>query len=93
MDHMLVHFAPISRLNILTGNFFKMYPKSAAPRYVPGGSANAVICLVVALVALILRFVHIHENKKLERAELELQDDDNVQQGPEGRSAGFRYVV
>jgi hypothetical protein len=70
-----------------------MYPKSAAPRYVPGGSANAIICLVVAFVALILRFVHIHENKKLERAELELQDDDNFQQGPEGRSVGFRYVV
>lgn len=68
-----------------------MYPKSAAPRYLPGGIANAVICLIVALVALILRFVHIHENKELERAEVESQDGDA--EGPEERSAGFRYVV
>jgi len=70
-----------------------MYPASAAPRYLPGGSANAAICLIVALVALLLRFVHIHENKKLARAEVELQDDGDVQQGPGGRNVGFRYVV
>lgn len=67
-----------------------MYPSSAAPRYVPGGSANAVICLVVGLVALVLRFVHIHENKKLERAELEQHDGVEI---PEQGTFGFRYVV
>lgn len=67
-----------------------MYPSSAAPRYVPGGSANAAICLVVALMAFVLRFVHIHENRKLERAELEQQDGV---EGPEERSVGFRYVI
>ena len=82
----------INRIFTKSG-FFQMYPKSAAPRYLPGGSANAAICVLVALVALVLRFVHIHENKKLERAELELQDDDDAQQGPDGRSVGFRYVV
>jgi hypothetical protein len=69
-----------------------MYPSSEAPRYIPGGSANAAICLVVALVALLLRFVHIHENKQLERAEMVLQEDSGFG-GPDGRSIGFRYVV
>jgi hypothetical protein len=67
-----------------------MYPASAAPRYVPGGSANAAICLLVGLMALLLRFVHIRENKKLERAESEHQESVD---GPEERSVGFRYVI
>ncbi|KAK1764201.1 major facilitator superfamily domain-containing protein [Phialemonium atrogriseum] len=75
-----------------------MYPSSAAPQYVPGGSANTVICLLVALLALLLRFVHIRENKNLEAAETELAqgtlgagvDVDAEQAGR--REVGFRYL-
>jgi hypothetical protein len=69
-----------------------MYPKSAGPRYIPGGSANAAICVLVALVALILRFVHIHENKKLVKAEEEAMSEFDGQNVGE-RNIGFRYVV
>jgi hypothetical protein len=67
-------------------------PNRRAPRYLPGGSANPAICLVVALVALGLRLVHIRENQKLVRLEMESEytgdsQDANV------RADGFRYVV
>ena len=69
-----------------------MYPSSAAPQYVPGGSANTVICLLVALLALVLRFVHKRENKKLKAAEevgASVDGDDDLAQR---RAAGFRYL-
>ncbi|KUI61564.1 hypothetical protein VP1G_08724 [Cytospora mali] len=58
-----------------------MYPKSASPRYIPGGTANTVICLLVALMALVLRFVHIKENRKLEILERELADGESGRGG------------
>jgi len=74
-----------------------MYPNSAKPRFLAGGVANTIICLLVALLAFVLRFVHIHENRKLERAERETTAepgagvDDEAE--PVGRRAiGFRYV-
>jgi hypothetical protein len=69
-----------------------MYPKSASPRYIPGGSANAVICVLVAVVALVLRFVHVRENEKLERKEEEAMGEFEKGNGGERRE-GFRYVV
>lgn len=72
-----------------------MYPATAAPRYIPGGSANTVICLMVALLALVLRFVHVKENKELERLEdRELADGGQAGNGGSGdrRATGFRYV-
>ncbi|EHK98580.1 putative Uncharacterized transporter [Glarea lozoyensis 74030] len=60
-----------------------MYPKSAGPRYIPGGSANAVICLLVAIFAVILRFVHIRENKKLEMVEAEAMGEYEGDNGRE----------
>ncbi|EME45769.1 hypothetical protein DOTSEDRAFT_129161 [Dothistroma septosporum NZE10] len=69
-----------------------MYPSSAAPQYVPGGSANAVICLGVAALALGLRWAHQRENGKLERAEDEADGNGEVVVGQEMRAVGFRYV-
>jgi hypothetical protein len=69
-----------------------MYPKSAAPRYIPGGSANAGICVLVAGIALVLRFVHVRENKKLEQAEVETMSELEPRNAGE-RTLGFRYVV
>jgi len=66
-----------------------MYPSSAAPNYVPGGSANAVISLLVGCMALFLRWLHILENKKLERNE---RGEGDGEEGIGRRAAGFRYV-
>lgn len=66
-----------------------MLAESHDPHYTPGSAANAGVCVVVALLALVLRFVHIRENKKLEAAER----DDMIQPGTGDRRArGFRYV-
>lgn len=73
-----------------------MYPSSASPRYIPGGVANTVICLLVALLALVLRFIHIKENRKLEALEREPAGAESGQvrdhTGRDKRAAGFRYV-
>ncbi|KAM0702001.1 hypothetical protein Q7P35_010911 [Cladosporium inversicolor] len=68
------------------GTYF--YPFSHDPHYTPGSAANAAVCVVMALIALVLRFVHIRENKKIAAAE---------QAGAAGvvgdrRGVGFRYV-
>lgn len=76
-----------------------MYPSSAAPRYLPGGSADTAICLLVAALALLLRWVHIRENAKLAAAEEqqaegqgEGQGDGDGQAQEDRRPVGFRYV-
>lgn len=76
-----------------------MYPSSASPRYIPGGVTNTVVCVVVAAMAMLLRWIHIRENKKLEA--LESEDGLDVQAGAGHgsggvaggrRVTGFRYV-
>ncbi|KAE9371907.1 MFS transporter [Stipitochalara longipes BDJ] len=64
-----------------------LYPASEGPRYLAGGAAVAGLCLAVAVLAFILRTVHIKENKKLEA----LENDGNVREG-DARGVGFRYV-
>lgn len=69
-----------------------MYPSSASPRYIPGGTANTIICLLVAVMAAVLRWVHLRENKKLEAAEEDAADAGDAKAGGERRVAGFRYI-
>jgi hypothetical protein len=75
-----------------------MYPASMGPRYIPGGSANAAVCVIVALLALTLRYVHKWENKKLDRAEQEQAASGEAGlkvpvEAAAGRAgARFRYV-
>lgn len=70
-----------------------MYPTSDSPRYIPGGTANTVICLLVAVMALLLRFVHIRENKKIEAEEAEdIANGGRAQAAVDRRGVGFRYV-
>lgn len=64
-----------------------LYDKSTGPRYIPGGSANAVICLLTAVVAGVLMLVHRNENKKLSKAERE-----GTERGELVSNAGFRYI-
>lgn len=66
-----------------------IYPASSAPRYILGGSINASMCVVVALLALVLRYVHQYENKKLDKAERDAQFGEVDQ---EQENTGFRYV-
>ncbi|SPO07182.1 related to putative tartrate transporter [Cephalotrichum gorgonifer] len=73
-----------------------MYPSSTGPQYIPGGTTNAVVCLIVATLALILRFIHIRENKRIEQAEREMEEMGNsegqltaVRDQP---PPGFRYI-
>lgn len=76
-----------------------IYPSSTAPQYVLGGSINASICVVVALLALALRVIHKRENRKLDRAEqADFVVNDGVgvgggeTGGTEEKKRGFRYV-
>lgn len=70
-----------------------MYSEDTAPQYVPGGSVNAVMCLVVSALAILLRIVHKKENKKLEKAEEELAEGTGAESTGGTRVApGFRYV-
>ena len=71
-----------------------MYDASTAPQYVPGGSVNAVICLVVSVIAIVLRIVHKRENKKLEKLEAEVAEDRVGAESTGGTrvAPGFRYV-
>lgn len=66
-----------------------MYPASDGPRYAPGGYGTAGICLLVAVLAYILRLIHIRMNKKLDQAETATYS--SVAAGEDTR-AGFRYV-
>ncbi|KAK9437212.1 MFS transporter prlL [Metarhizium brunneum] len=66
-----------------------MYNKDQGPQYIPGGSSNAAISFLVGVLALILRYLHKWENRKLERAENEAAANGTLTgRGPEG----FRYI-
>lgn len=65
-----------------------LYPSSEAPQYVPGGSTNSVICVLVALLALGTRIWLQKANKALSKKEQEGQLE-----GEDERSTGFRYVL
>lgn len=69
-----------------------MWPKPDAPRYIPGGSANAAVCVIVALIAIAFRLVLQHENRKLEQAEGQGRDLEQVDNA-DARATGFRYVL
>lgn len=74
-----------------------MYPSSDAPRYIPGSSANAGICMGIVVLTLVLRYIHQWENKKLEKAENEdmvegVSSSRGENQGIGRRALGFRYV-
>ncbi|PHH72595.1 hypothetical protein CDD82_5903 [Ophiocordyceps australis] len=57
-----------------------MYSQDTGPRYLPGGIANAVICLLTGSLAIALRYLHKWENIKLQRSE-----------NRNGSLSGFRY--
>ncbi|GFF60062.1 lysophospholipase 3 [Aspergillus udagawae] len=60
-----------------------MWPSSSGPRYVPGGSATAVVAVLVAVLAWVIRTVHSRMNKRLEEEERE----------HEVGNPGFRYIL
>ncbi|KAI1506692.1 MFS transporter [Biscogniauxia marginata] len=73
-----------------------MYPASAGPRYLAGGSATAAIALLVAGLAIVVRLVLQRKNKKL--AESEVAEPDGRVANPhvgdgEAGAVGFRYIL
>lgn len=62
---------------------------SSAPRYILSGSISASMCLVVTMLALVLRYVHQYENKNLDEAERDAQISMTDQKK---KNTGFRYV-
>jgi hypothetical protein len=60
-----------------------MWPSSSGPRYVPGGSATAVVAVLVAVLAWVIRTVHSRMNKSQEEEERE----------HEVENPGFRYIL
>lgn len=64
-----------------------MYPQHDGPRYIAGGSANAAVCVLTALLAVLLMFIHRWENKKLDKAERE-----GAENGTQSGLVGFRYI-
>lgn len=69
-----------------------MYAQSTGPQYIPGGTANTVISVMVAVLAVVLRYIHKWENKKLEAAEQEAATSEGVVARAEGAPPGFRYI-
>ncbi|KAK0706274.1 major facilitator superfamily transporter [Lasiosphaeria miniovina] len=73
-----------------------MYPASNAPQYTPGGATNTIVCVLVGVLALLMRFVHKRANRKLEDAEAELAENRHgeISRPANGdkRAVGFRYV-
>ncbi|KAJ5950135.1 uncharacterized protein N7479_008548 [Penicillium vulpinum] len=73
------------------GNY--MWPFSSGPRYVSGGSATAAIAFLVAFVALVIRLVHVHMNKRLDETELSMVIHPFNSTDLETRAVGFRYIL
>ncbi|KAL3429270.1 major facilitator superfamily domain-containing protein [Aspergillus tetrazonus] len=65
-----------------------MWPSSSGPRYIPGGSATASVALLVALMAFVIRVVHVRMNKGLEEKENEVVEDEQLD-----APRGFRYIL
>ncbi|KAI1187785.1 allantoate permease [Nemania serpens] len=69
-----------------------MYPASDGPRYLPGGIATAIVALLVAILALVTRFVLQRENKRLAERDAFEAEADTVN-NPEAAAVGFRYIL
>lgn len=75
-----------------------MYPSSTGPQYIPGGSANTVMCVLVSILAFVLRIIHKRENRKLEEAESQASESVEEAGKPSEQTtrrpeAGFRYIL
>ncbi|KAF5005095.1 hypothetical protein FDECE_8415 [Fusarium decemcellulare] len=76
-----------------------MYPSDTGPQYIPGGSANAAMCVLVAILAFVIRLLLKWENRKLERAEVEAAAEEKntgdgaVTQEQRAGPKAFRYIV
>ncbi|KAL4912060.1 major facilitator superfamily domain-containing protein [Aspergillus aurantiobrunneus] len=64
-----------------------MWPSSSGPRYVPGGSATAAVALLVAVLAYVIRIVHVRMNSELSRRE-SVEGDETLD-----APRGFRFIL
>ncbi|KAH0159340.1 major facilitator superfamily transporter, partial [Aureobasidium melanogenum] len=110
LPHPMEKRAAALALTNMVGNFAQiyspyLYEKKSGPRYLPAMEANTVFVAVSIILATILRFCLVRENRKLEQAEIEqinldLGEKNNVehmevsQASPApGLSSGFRYLL
>ncbi|KAI5865948.1 allantoate permease [Durotheca rogersii] len=72
-----------------------MFPSRDGPRYAPGGYSTAAIAALVAVMTVIIRFVLIRSNKKLEEREnFEASGQGaGAESDPDRRMVGFRYIL
>ncbi|KAI0198828.1 allantoate permease [Astrocystis sublimbata] len=69
-----------------------MFPESDGPGYLPGGAATAGVAFLVAVLALVTRFVLQKENKRLEEQETSELQGTEVE-NREAVAPGFRYIL
>ncbi|KAL2813427.1 major facilitator superfamily domain-containing protein [Aspergillus granulosus] len=65
-----------------------MWPSSSGPRYIPGGSATAAVALGVAIMAFVIRTVHVRMNKTLAEKESTAENEEEL-----AAPRGFRYIL
>jgi hypothetical protein len=73
-----------------------MYPSTDSPRYVAGGSATAGAAFLVAIMAVIIRFILIRYNRILAEREIEAGEaggQSTVSDTHDNRTTGFRYIL
>ena len=77
-----------------------MYPNSASPRYIAGGSTTAAVSLLVLYLALSIRVWHMRLNRSLARKEViverekgELEVRNLHEDDSDAKAVGFRYIL
>lgn len=73
-----------------------MYPSTDGPRYIPGGASTAAVAVLVAILALVIRFVLNRQNKELAKKEFVDSEGGVVNMHadrPDARAVGFRYIL
>ncbi|KAG9966194.1 major facilitator superfamily transporter, partial [Aureobasidium melanogenum] len=110
LPHPMEKRAAALALTNMVGNFAQiyspyLYEQKSGPRYLPAMEANTVFVAVSIILATILRFCLVRENRKLEQAEIEqinldLGEKSNVEhmevsevRPAPGLSPGFRYLL
>ena len=68
-----------------------MWPSSSGPRYLPGGSATAAVCLLVVFLTVVIRAIHARMNRRLDDEEAAVEMEE-VNEGT-ARAVGFRYML
>ena len=77
-----------------------IYPNSASPRYIAGGSTTAAVSLLVICLALAIRVWHMKLNKSLAEKEIVVEREEGGTEvrnlhkdDPDAKAVGFRFIL